>query len=358
MTKEDLFRIKIDAPDREAGLRAKSVFNSIAKPLDGLGDFEELICKIASIQRTEIISVDKRAAVIMCADNGIVEEGVSQSGKEITLSVAKALGNGISSACTLGKAAKVDIIPVDIGIASDEIIDGVRDHKISPGTNNFLKQPSMTETELLSAVQTGIDIAGELSKSGFHVLLTGEMGIGNTTTSAAVLSAALALDSDDITGRGAGIDDKGFCRKKEVIKKGLQKYHFEDISDQKEKAFRILQCVGGLDIAGLSGLIIGGAINHVPVVVDGIISSAAAVIADMIIPGVREYLIASHAGREKGNITALRYLGLKPYINGDMALGEGTGAIMLFPLIDTSAYFYNNAARFEDYKIEEYKRYS
>ncbi|MCR5342705.1 MAG: nicotinate-nucleotide--dimethylbenzimidazole phosphoribosyltransferase [Butyrivibrio sp.] len=356
--KEDIFQIKIDKPVEKAALSAKAVFNSIAKPLDGLGDFEELICDIAKVQGTEDINISKRAAIIMCADNGIVEEGVSQSGKEITLSVARALSNGISSACTLAGSAGVDVIPVDIGIDTDEKPEGVRDYKITKGTKNFLKEPAMSEEELCRAIEIGITLTKELSEQGYKLLVTGEMGIGNTTTSTAVIAAALDIDSDEITGRGAGIDDNGLSRKKEVIKNGLEKYRFDEISDEKERAFKILQSVGGLDIAGMTGIVIGGAMYHVSIVLDGLISSTAAVIADMLVPGVRDYLIASHAGREKGNLLALDKLGLKPYMNGSMALGEGTGAIMLFPLIDTVCDFYKKAARFEDYNMEEYKRYS
>ena len=294
----------------------------------------------------------------MCADNGIVEEGVSQSGKEITLSVARALSNGISSACTLAKSAGVDVIPVDIGIDTDEKLEGVMDYKIANGTKNFLKEPAMSEEELCRAIETGINITKELSEQGYKLLVTGEMGIGNTTSSTAVIAAALDIDSDEITGRGAGIDDNGLSRKKEVIKKGLEKYRFDEMIDEKERAFKILQSVGGFDIAGMTGIVIGGAMYHVSIVLDGLISSTAAVIADMLVPGVRDYLIASHAGREKGNLLALDKLGLKPYMNGSMALGEGTGAIMLLPLIDTVCDFYKKAARFEDYNMEEYKRYS
>ena len=357
-TKKDISGIRIDPPDKAAAEKAKSVFDGIAKPLDGLGDLEGMICRIAGIMHTEDINVGRRAAVIMCADNGIVEEGVSQSGKEVTLAVARALGKGISSACTLGRAARVDVIPVDIGIDCDERIRGVRDHKVAKGTRNFLKQPAMTEKEMLKALETGIEITRELKKSGYDMLITGEMGIGNTTTSTAVLAAALDLDSDGITGRGAGIDDEGLSWKKEVIREALGRYRFNDEKDEAERAFNILRSVGGLDIAGLAGLAIGGALCKVPVVLDGLISSAAAVIADMMVPGVRDYLLPSHAGREKGNMSALSYLGLSPYLNCNMALGEGTGGILLFSLIDAVYAFYKNAAGFSDYCMDEYRRHS
>lgn len=349
--------IKIDKPDKISYESVRKTWDIISKPIDGLGDFEKIICRIAAIQRTDRPDISKRAALIFCADNGIVEEGISQSGKEITLSVARALGSGISSACTLAKSAGVTVIPVDVGIDTDESILGIRDMKVRKGTENFLKAPAMTESEALLAIEHGIELVKELSNDGVKIISTGEMGIGNTTTTSAVLSALLNMDSDELTGRGAGLSDEGLARKMLVIKEGTKKYSFDNIKDPKERAFEILRCLGGLDIAALSGAFIGGAIFHVPMVIDGVISSAAALIAETLLPGVRDYLVPSHKGREKGNETALSKLGLDPLINGNMALGEGTGAIMLFPLLDSVMFYYEHGAKFSDYNIDEYKRF-
>ncbi len=358
LDKNALFELKIEKPDENIYREIKNNWDKISKPIDGLGDFEDLICKIGAIQRRTKPLVDARTSVIFCADNGIVEEGVSQSDKAITLAVAKALGNGISSACQLGRFADVPVHAIDIGIDCDEEVDGVQDKKVAKGTMNFLKDAAMNEEQTLLSINHGIDTVKELSRRGFSIIATGEMGIGNTTTAAAVLSAALMINSDEITGRGAGLDDEGLSRKRKVIQSALKKYAFESISDEKEKAFSILQSVGGLDIAGLVGMFIGGAMCHIPIVIDGVITSSAAVIAQMLVPGVSDYMLASHQGREKGNLLALQKLGLKPYLNGNMALGEGTGAIMLFPLLDMVMDFYVNGAKFSDYNIEEYERLS
>ena len=365
-----LFELNTDSPDAKVYEAVRLKWDGISKPIDGLGDFEKAVCKIAAIQGIKEPSIGKRAAVIMCADNGIVEEGISQTGKEITKAVAAALGNGISTACTMGRASKVDILPVDIGIDCDGAIKGVRDLKISKGTGNFLKGPAMTEEEALLAIERGIDLAGELKEMGYEVVATGEMGIGNTTTSAAVLSTLLHVDSDEIVGRGSGLDDEGVERKKAVVKRGLEMFGYSakvssgaentkdtGIPDERQYAFEVLVNLGGLDIAGLCGLCIGAAGCHLPVVLDGVISTAAALVAERIHPGVRQYLIPSHAGREKGNVMALKALGLAPLIEGNMALGEGTGAIMLFPLLDVVMDYFKNGAGFGDYKIEEYKRF-
>jgi len=378
MTKDELFELKISSYNQEEYEKSKRIWDNFAKPLDGFGDFEEVVSKINAIQGLDI---EKRAAVIFCADNGVVEEGVTQCGCDVTRRVAERLGAGISTACVLGKSASVDIIPVDIGIRGTAKIEGVLDKKIAEGTRNFLKEPAMSEEQAIEAINVGIDMVRELKDKGYRIIAAGEMGIGNTTTSAAVLSALLHIEPERVAGRGAGLDDKGFEKKVEVINLGIQKYsdgfgkddlylngvyrsnEFETFQNnvsgirRKESALHTLYSLGGLDIAGLVGLFIGGAIYNVPIVLDGVITSAAAVCAELLVPGVRDYIIPSHSGREAGNEVALSFLGLKSYINGNMALGEGTGAIMLFPLLDTIFAYYKNGADFSSYKMDAYKRF-
>lgn len=362
LTKEKLSEIKIEAPSADVYRAAKKKWDGISKPIDGLGDFEEVVARIAAIEGSIEPLIAKRAAVILCADNGIVEEGISQTGKEITKAVAEALGAGISTACTLGRAAGVDIVPVDIGIDHDGPIDGVMDLKVRKGTRNFLNEPALTAEEALLAIERGIELAEDLREKGYEVLALGEMGIGNTTTSAAVLSALLHIDSKEIVGRGSGLDDAGFERKREVVKLGLEKYRYEAaeselVGDEKSRTLDILCSLGGLDLAGLAGVCIGCAKVHVPVVLDGVISTTAALLAECLVPGVKNILIPSHEGREKGNMLALEALGLTPLVKGNMALGEGTGAIMLFSLLDVVMDYYKRGAKFDDYKIDEYKRF-
>lgn len=397
MDKDELFNIHIDRPDKSIYDEAKRKWDLLSKPLDGLGSFEGLICRLAAMQKSPDVDISKRAAVIMIADNGIVEEGISQSGSEVTRAVGDALIKGISSANTLGRYAKTDIISVDIGIAGEvsadagnnmisaltadkislrnkDISNGKReplvtkdglfyDEKVAFGTKNFLKEPAMSEQETLKAVISGIEVAYDLKEKGYKLLITGEMGIGNTTTSAAVLCSLLGLDAEVITGRGAGLSDAALKRKKEVIKIGIKKYCTDNdkylhLKNDKERAFYILSCLGGLDIAALAGVFIGAAMNRLPVLIDGLISSVAALIAERMVAGVKEYYIASHKGREGGHAAALKELGLKAFIDADMALGEGTGAIMALPLIDMALDFYNNASVFKDIKVNEYERLS
>ncbi len=375
LDKKKLFEFVADKPDEKIFSRIKEHWDHVSKPIDGLGDFEDVLCRIGAVQGNVSPAVQNRCCLIFCADNGIVGRGVSQSGKEITGAVAAALGRGISSACHLGKYAKVRVVPVDIGIDCAESIEGVLDRKVAKGTKDFLSEPAMTEAEVLKAIETGISQVKEQKDLGTDIIATGEMGIGNTSTSAACLSALLNLDASAVTGKGAGLDDEGLKRKIDIIEQAIQKYGFcssavkgngtgscyglslcDDICDRK-RAFEILRCLGGLDIAALVGVFIGGAIYHVPIVIDGVITSTAACFAKVFVPGTEDYMIASHKGREKGNETALRFLGLKPLLGGDMALGEGTGAIMLFPLLDMVTDFYMNGAKFSDYEIDEYKRF-
>lgn len=355
MTKEELFDLKIDNYDESIAHLVKEHWNNVAKPLDGMGKFESIICRIGAVQKDVQPQVRPRCLVIMCADNGIVEEGVSQSGQEVTLAVARNMAKHRSSVCRMAGMADTDIIPVDIGINSGEKIPGVLDKKIRRGSRNFLREPAMTEEETLQAIETGIRIVRECKEKGYRILATGEMGIGNTTTSAAVTAAILGLDPDKIAGRGAGLDNKGLKRKKEVISSALQKYNFH--GDDPAAAFEVLRCVGGFDIAGLCGIFIGGALYRIPVVIDGLISAAAAVCAQRIINGANRSMIASHVGGEPAIHSLLKELGLRAVIHADMALGEGTGAVMLFPLLDMALEIYRESSSFADIGMENYERF-
>ena len=335
----------------------KRRWDSISKPIDGLGYFEEVICKIGAVAGTVRPDISKKALVIMCADNGIVSEGVSQCGPEVTLQVAKALGCGRSTANVMAAEAGIDCYPIDIGIDCKEEIPGVTDCKIRRSSNNFLFERALTLDEVNRAINVGIDTVKNLTNKGYNLILTGEMGIGNTTTATALYCLITGDNPDKITGRGAGLDDTGLAKKKRVIGEALQKYVRIDATDNNELAYDYLSAIGGLDIAGLCGLYLGAEKFGIPIVIDGFISGVAALIADTISPGCRDYMIPSHSGREKGLIRVLDKLSLKPLMCGDMALGEGTGAIMACKLIDSALNLYNNGLRFEDNGIKEYERF-
>ncbi|MBQ3600986.1 MAG: nicotinate-nucleotide--dimethylbenzimidazole phosphoribosyltransferase [Lachnospiraceae bacterium] len=350
-TREELRKLKVDEPDEKCKKNVLKNWDAIAKPLDGMGKFETLIAKIGAITGTEEIDITKKAVVIMCADNGIVEEGVSQSGQEVTVAIAKAMGKGQSCVGQMSKAVGADTIPIDIGINSKESIAGVISRKVRCGTRNFRKEPAMTETETLRAIAIGIEIAFRCKNRGYQILATGELGIGNTTTSSAIAAALLKSEVQKVTGRGAGLNDTGLARKQKVIEEAIQKYDLYHAD-----ALTVLQTVGGFDIAGLVGLCIGGAMCHLPVVLDGVISMIAALLAERLVPGIKEYYIPSHKGKEPAIAMLTKELELEPVIDGNLALGEGTGAVMMFALLDVALSIYQGKTTFNDMRIEQYER--
>lgn len=352
MTKKLLQQLKIEQPEEEIKRQVKKNWDGIAKPLDSLGKFEELTAQIGAIHGTSQLDIGKKGVIVMCADNGIVAEGVSQSGQEVTAAVAASMGKNQSSVGKMAKCIGAEVFPVDIGINGKEKIPGVFDKKVASGTRNFLKEPAMTEEETLKAVEVGMDMVRFCKERGYKLLATGEMGIGNTTTSSAVAAALTGCSVEDITGRGAGLSDEGLRRKRQVIREALKKYEF-----RREETLRILSAVGGLDIAGLAGVFIGGAVYHIPIVLDGVISAVAALAAERLKSGVREYMIPSHRSKEPVTNLILQELKLSPVIDASLALGEGTGAVMMFALLDMALKLYGEQTTFSDISIEQYVRF-
>lgn len=351
MTKEELQQLEIRCPSEEIKKQVQANWDAVAKPLDGLGAFEVLTAKIGAALGTADFDLTQKAVIVMCADNGIVAEGVSQSGQEVTAAVAASMGKQASSVGKMAKSIGADVFPVDIGINSTEKIDGVLDQKIRSGTRDFLKEPAMTEAETLAAIEVGMELVHRLKEEGYSLLATGEMGIGNTTTSSAVAAALSGCAVEEITGRGAGLSDAGLLRKRQVIAEALQKYDFG-----KDETFRILSTVGGLDIAGLAGVFIGGALYQIPVVLDGVISTVAALVAERLVPGTRAYMIPSHKSKEPA-ARMLEELALAPVIDASLALGEGTGAVMMFALLDMAMTLYETRTTFSDISVEQYVRF-
>lgn len=352
-TEEALVKLKLEEPDRTIYEKILGNWDSIAKPLDGMGKFETITAQIGAILGTDEINISKKAVIIMCADNGIVEEGISQSGQVVTAAVAAQMGKGASSVGIMAAEIGADTIPVDIGINRKEQNAGVLDRKIRCGTRNFSKEPAMTKEEAVRAIFTGIELVEECKRNGYQILATGEMGIGNTTTSSAVAAALLRCEPDEVTGRGAGLCDEKLQRKKQIITEAVQKYKLYEA-----KPLTVLQTVGGLDIAGLVGVCIGGGIFHIPIVLDGVISMVAALLSERMVQGTIRYLIPSHKGKEPAMEKLMNALKLDPVIDSRMALGEGTGAVMMFSLLEMALCVYHKRTLFSDINVEEYERYS
>ncbi|MBQ6230433.1 MAG: nicotinate-nucleotide--dimethylbenzimidazole phosphoribosyltransferase [Eubacterium sp.] len=339
--------------DEEAGKLVRERLDDIAKPLDGLGDFEEILVKLGGITGTDKLDISKRAVIIMCADNGIVREGISQSDSSVTRDVAELMVEKKSSVGVMSEVVNCDTFPVNIGIKGEKI-PGLIDMKIADGTADFLEEPAMRFDDAFQAISAGIELVGRLKKEGYKIIATGEMGIGNTTTAAAVISAVLYKMPEEIVGRGAGLSDEKLLHKINVVKDALR---FHELDTGPKDIVDILCAVGGLDIAGMAGVFIGGALFRVPILIDGLISSAAALVAANIIPETVDYMIATHVGNEPGMKYVLEELSLKAVINAGLRLGEGTGAIMMLPLLDAALNLYNKGRRFRDIELENYKRY-
>lgn len=328
--------------------QAKRRWKTVAKPLFSLGKLEDAVIRMAGIRREADFEIKKKGLLIFCADNGVVSEGVTQTGQEVTAIVAENFLSGDTSACVMSRQCGTKVIPVDIGMTVDTRVS--TDLKVACGTANMTKEPAMTREQAVQALETGIEMVRRLKEDGYGLLATGEMGIGNTTTSSAVASVLLNRPAEEMTGRGAGLSGDGLDRKIHAIKKAIA----VNRPDPKD-AIDVLAKVGGFDIAGMAGMFLGGAALGVPVVIDGFISCVAALIAQRICPQAGDYMIASHVSKEPAAHLILEALGKEAVLHGEMCLGEGSGAVALFPFLDMGVAVYESMSTFEDIHVEQYK---
>lgn len=338
---------KIQPLNEEAMKSSQAHWDSIAHPLHSLGKLEDMIVQIAGITGTPKVCVKKRVLIPMCADNGVVEEGVTQTGQEITALVAENFLQEKAASSIMCKSVGCDIFPIDVGVARDVRIFN---RKIAYGTKNMTKEPAMTREQAIRAIEIGIEAAQMMKEKGYHILATGEMGIGNTTTSSAVASVLLDIPVERMTGRGAGLSTEGLNRKITAIKKAIA-LHQPDKTD----AIDVLSKVGGFDIAAIVGLFLGGAALHIPVLIDGVISATGALAAATICPLAKDYMLATHVSKEPAGALLLEALGKEAHLYCDMCLGEGTGALNLFPLLDTGLAVYNQMGDFGNWGMDAYQ---
>ncbi len=449
---EDLIRGSFEL-DKEAMEACKLHWNEVAKPLYSLGTFEKHLIQIAGITGCQDVKLEKKAIVVMCSDNGVVEEGVTQTDQSVTAVVAGHIAEGKGNINTLARYSGAQVIAVDIGMNAEEkpeipdksaeedkpeipdiyaekdkpmepdkyteeekseipdiyaekdkpeesdkyteeekseipdiyaekdkseepdkhleekgknldkqeeaarqdirsvtIHNGLIYARVASGTANIAKGSAMSSAQAIQAIMTGINLMKELKDKGYSIVGTGEMGIGNTTTSSAMASVLLKLPVKELTGPGAGLSREGVLHKIEVIERAI-KVNEPDSSDPLD----VLAKIGGFDIAGLTGLFLGGMLYRLPVVIDGIISAVAALTACRINPDAVHFMLASHQGREKACDYILKELGLTPVIYGDLALGEGSGTAFLFPLLDMAEAVYRNSPTFSGMKIAAYE---
>ena len=338
----------IEPLDQKAMVIAQKRWDSIAKPLHSLGKLETLLTQVAGITGNADIDLSKRGLVAMCADNGVVEEGVTQTGQEVTAIVAENFLRYDTSVGVMCKQNHAEIFPVDMGMVTDTKVR--TDHKVAYGTQNMTKGPAMTREQAIKGIEAGIAMVEELKAQGYRLFATGEMGIGNTTTSSAVASVLLGQPVETMTGRGAGLSSDGLTRKIQAIKKAI------DLNKPDAKdSIDVLAKVGGLDIAGMAGVYLGGAALQIPVLIDGFISGVAALVAARICPEAADYMIASHVSKEPAAHLVLDELGKEAVLHADMCLGEGTGAIALCPFLDMGATLYNTLSTFDDIHVDQYE---
>lgn len=332
--------------------RIRSNWDAIAKPLDSMGKFEDLIARLGSIQRKDRPTLKKPLALILCADNGVVEEGISQSDQSVTRICAENIAAHVTTVGILAKQSHTEVVAVDLGINTEDALPGVIQRKVRMGTRNFAKEAAMTEEEVQEAIACGKELVRTYKEAGYDVIAIGEMGIGNTTTSAAIATALLKCKPEEVTGRGAGLSDQGLKRKIAVIAQAVEDYDL-----YHKSAFQVLQYVGGLDIAGMVGVYLAAREWDMPIVLDGMISMVAALVAEAIEPGTKDMLIPSHMSKEPAVKKIEEALGLAPVIDASMALGEGTGAVMMLSLLQMALQVYDECVPFAASGVEQYRRF-
>ncbi len=335
--------------DDETLKAARDKWNAVAKPIGSLGQLELMIERIAGLTGSIDVDISKRAVMVLCADNGVVAQGVTQSEPEITTVIAGSVARGISSVCRMAQTVNADAVSVDMGMMTPSDVPGVIDRCIARGTGDISLGPAMSREQALTAIKIGVDLVAQMKADGYKALATGEMGIGNTTTSSAIAAAFLGLPVETVTGRGAGLSDAGLARKCAAIERALA-VNEPDADD----ALDVLSKLGGFDIAGLVGLFIGGAVHRVPIVIDGFISALAAYTAARLCPECTCAMLPSHVSAEPAARMLFDELGIEPIIHAGLRLGEGTGAVLLFPLLDAALALYNGTT-FDDTGIEAYE---
>ena len=305
--------------DMNAAALAKRRWDSIAKPLGSLGKLEDMIISIAALTGSAKVDISRRCVAMFCADNGVVAEGVTQTGSEVTAIVAANAAHGKSTVCAMARTVGAEVYPVDVGMLTRA--DGVADRHVADGTMNFTLGPAMTPEQAIQAIQAGIDTVKELKNNGYKLIVTGEMGIGNTTTASAVAAVLTDTPIDEAVGRGAGLSDAGLMRKRSAIARGIAVN-----KPDKADAFDVLGKLGGFDMAAMAGAFIGGALYRVPTVIDGFISSVAALIAARLCPRCSIAMLPSHASAEPAAKRIMKELDLEPPLYAVPAIVSAAGS--------------------------------
>lgn len=339
---------RIRAPDESAMRAAGQRLDRLTKPPGSLGRLEEIARQLAGITGELRPDLSGKAVIVMAGDHGVCAEGVSAFPAEVTPQMVLNFLNGGAAVNVLARHVGADVVCVDIGVNADLSHPGLIVRKIRKGTDNIARGPAMSEEEAVRAICAGVEVVDELVARGCRMFATGEMGIGNTTPSSALLAALAGADIESVVGRGTGIGDEALQRKRDVIRRAL------DVNRPRtDDPLDTLAKVGGFEIAGLVGVVLGAAANRCPVVIDGFISSAAALVASRISPLAAAYMLPSHLSHEQGHRVLMEHIGLRPILQMDMRLGEGTGAVLAFPIVEAAVKLMNEMATFESAGVSE-----
>ena len=340
---------RIQPTDIRLLAQAQARLDRLTKPIGSLGRLEELAARYVMITGEMNPKVPRGAVYTFAADHGVTVEGVSAYPSAVTPQMVLNFLRGGAGVNVLARHVGIEVRVVDIGVAFDfESAPGLIQRKVMPGTKNLMVESAMSLAQAEQALHVGIELATEAAQEGIGLIGTGEMGIGNTTASSAIAAVMTGRSVAEVTGRGTGIDDAGHARKIDVIQRALALHRLDSTH-----AMEVLAKVGGLEIAGLAGLMLGAAAARIPVVLDGFIAGAAALIAVGLQPRCKDYLIASHQSVERGHRAILDHLGLKPLLDLDLRLGEGTGACLGMSLVFAAIKILTEMATFDEAGVSE-----
>lgn len=334
--------------DQHAMEQARIRQQQLTKPAGSMGRLEEIAVQMAGITHEVLPAIQRKAVIVMAADHGVTAEGVSAYPSAVTPQMVLNFLNGGAAINALARQANAEVVVVDIGVAEEMQHPGLLSHKIAAGTANMAQGPAMTREQAKAAIAVGREVATVLIEQGVDLIATGEMGIGNTTASSAITACLAGVSVASVTGRGTGIDDAQLAHKVAIIDKAIA-LNKPDVTD----ALDVLAKVGGLEIAGLVGVILAAAERSIPIVLDGFISGAASLVAVWLAPAVRDYLFAGHVSVERGHFIILEQLKLEPILNLGLRLGEGTGAVLASTIIDAALHVHRAMATFSEAGVSE-----
>jgi nicotinate-nucleotide--dimethylbenzimidazole phosphoribosyltransferase len=345
---------EIVAPDPKWLKLARTRLDRLTKPLGSLGRLEDIAARFVAIGKGEVSRPLNKAAYVFAADHGVVVEGVSAYPKEVTRQMVLNFLQERAAINVLASLHHAALTIVDVGVDADfGDLPGLLHRKIQPGTRNMLHEPAMTADEMLRALQVGLELATGAQEQRQTLIAVGEMGIGNTTSASVITAVLTGRPPAAVTGPGTGLEKRAHEHKISVVEAVIQKHFGKESRVSEPQPLAILQCAGGLEIAAMVGFILGAARYQIPVITDGFISTAAAALAYMIEPRVKHYLFAGHCSQEPGHRFLLEYLGLDPILALDMRLGEGTGAVLAMPIVESAVRLYTGMATFASAGVSE-----